>query len=834
MPTPTQSGVNKCDYGNDYPTNTHTPSPDSAGAPLSSRPPADDATPNWSPAPLVCKQNIQDGGAHASRGDGHCSLGADDSSTPPVLVCMVDARLTTAPSIHTLHTANNTTVFSATTTAHSGVIGDSDKGRAPVTHNGPHLEAYYKAHSGHTLEPHTDVLCIDSDDNLPHKAIAATGGIHTHHSYTVTPVAHAGDAHTSPTATLEEHETPTGAGETHSPLPQFIAHMDYPHRAPPQEHPGEPNVEEEHTALPALEETPTTVKAGQNHAFNSYHNWPFPDYTFPDSRAKLYDLVRSHNMPNWKGAKVALKSTLNIKQWELESTGHTLDEQVLTGVMYGYPMQYTGGPRYDCNVVSNHPSAAHHTTHVEAYLQEETAMGALVGPFTRPPFTPWMNVSPMMTREKTGTTKRRLIVDLSYPDGGINQFIIKNNYHGNKVQHNLPTVPQALKVITELGRDDLYLAVMDLSRAYRHFLVDPINWPLLVVKQDGRYYVDTALPFGAVMSSYIMQQAAEFIIRALKTKGVTALMYLDDLLIISRSKERADTDYNTAGDLFTRLGLTVAQNKCQPPAHIATWLGICINIPKNEISIPPLKLEEISTSLAHLSSYTTISIKQLQQAIGRIAHLAKAVPPAKLFMRRLLAALRGAGHGPIQVTRSIQADLNWFKRFLNQYNGRSIIPSPDVHLTIWADACMRGGGATDGTNCYMHTFPDKFREGKNINHFEALNCVAAARRFSNGIKPGTVIQVCCDNMASVDAFRGLRPKDAILAAGARALWYLSARRQLEIRFIHVPGVLMKIADALSRACLSDRAAAKACDIITENDLHLVRIDHASYNVSGFF
>ena len=184
----------------------------------------------------------------------------------------------------------------------------------------------------------------------------------------------------------------------------------------------------------------------------------------------------------------------------------------------------------------------------------------------------------------------------------------------------------------------MYLAVVDLKRAYRHFPVCPADWPLLVMCSEGQYVVDRALPFGARMGSFVMQRVAEFIVRALQAPH----MYLDDVLVITKGKDKATRDYYTTLNFIKDLGLALADSKLQPPARQVKWLGIVFNMEQNEISIHTDKLSSISQCLAHASRQHSLSIKRMQRVVGVVNHLAKAVAPARLFIGRILAALRSA------------------------------------------------------------------------------------------------------------------------------------------------------------------------------------------------
>ena len=76
---------------------------------------------------------------------------------------------------------------------------------------------------------------------------------------------------------------------------------------------------------------------------------------------------------------------------------------------------------------TNHPSAEKFPDHVEHYLKEEISHKAIIGPFDKPPIP--LHTSPFMTREKSDSTNRRVIVDLSWPKGQrVNDFVCPDKY----------------------------------------------------------------------------------------------------------------------------------------------------------------------------------------------------------------------------------------------------------------------------------------------------------------------------------------------------------------------------------------------------------------------
>ena len=208
--------------------------------------------------------------------------------------------------------------------------------------------------------------------------------------------------------------------------------------------------------------TPCDTNEYQNARFDAYYNWPYPAMEVEGKTALINDKVRSAGAPNYRGARIPLPSPLRPASWKAESTGHVHDATLINGIEFGFPIQYTGGPCYEPDSNTNHPSADAYTAHVQEYFGKETSNEAMAGPFTSPPFTPWCKISPMMTRPKAEEGKRRVIVDLSFPHGGVNAYVHPHLYNGQEALHTLPTITDLLQMVREADDADTQLAVIDI------------------------------------------------------------------------------------------------------------------------------------------------------------------------------------------------------------------------------------------------------------------------------------------------------------------------------------------------------------------------------------
>lgn len=561
-------------------------------------------------------------------------------------------------------------------------------------------------------------------------------------------------------------------------------------------------------------------------------DWPELTIKHPDPLLAIYDTVRRTGVYNAFQAKVVLPSLLKYHNWEAMGTGHVDDPWIIALVKFGFPLQFNGTFE-DIPMLEheNHHSAVNYAKHVESYIVSEVANQILIGPFTDKPFTR-LSVAPIMTRPKSNPAKRRIIVDYSYPEGeGINSRINKNEVFGTILEHDLPTVSQAVDVIRSRGFE-VHLATIDLERAYRNFKTDPYDWPLTCIRYNDQYFVDTALPFGSRASSLYVQRVAEFIQRILRQKGIYMSMYLDDGLIITDDGQDHQAVLRTVIGVLRALGLPLSYDKIQMPSKRCVFLGIDIDVQKRQMTIPRAKLDAFREVLSEVEGKQTITRAQLQSLIGSVNHISKCVRGARLFMNRFLAALRQAESKIIRVDREIKADIAWFKQYMISFNGTALINHTQIDVAIQVDSCLVGSAGICADICYVYRYPDEMARRFHITQLEALNCLMAIRAFTSGLR-NKVVEVHCDNMPAVMAFTNSRGRDHILNAIARAVWYHAANRNLEVQFRHVPGVDLPFVDALSRAYLDEQSMNHANNIITKNNWKTVHISPTFHDFNRY-
>jgi hypothetical protein len=135
-----------------------------------------------------------------------------------------------------------------------------------------------------------------------------------------------------------------------------------------------------------------------------------------------------------------------------------------------------------------------------------------------------------MTREKKNSPLRRVILDMSWPHhASVNQGTPLDVYLGEPFKLRLPTVDDLAQIIAYFGPGAVMWS-LDLSRCYRQWRADPLDWPLLGIQWDCKFYIDVAIAFGLCHGASFAQRVSTAVCDILATESYTALSYIDDFL----------------------------------------------------------------------------------------------------------------------------------------------------------------------------------------------------------------------------------------------------------------------------------------------------------------
>ena len=470
----------------------------------------------------------------------------------------------------------------------------------------------------------------------------------------------------------------------------------------------------------------------------------------PSEPLNVHSLVKEVGQPNYRGARIPLSHGLDIAAWrrygQLLDTDHRITIDMLE---FGFPMSY-GASHIPATTDTHHKSATCYPDHVDKYLATEIEHRAIYGPLQVPPFE-WFITSPLMTRDKSNSTDRRVIMDLSFPPGrSVNDGIDPDSYLGQPFKLTLPSALSLKDAIREKG-SGCYLWSRDLKRGYRQLRVCPLDYPLLGIKWRGAYYMDTAVCFGIRYGAKCMQDTTNLVTDIMQHEGHECLNYIDDIAGIHCTHEGAAAAFTRCQSLMRELGLQEAESKSSEPSTMMVWLGVQFDTVAMIMSIPQAKIDTVITLAREWLCRAAATTSQLRSWLGKLFHVATCSATLRLFVNRMLQTLRTARpNGHVLLDQDFKEDVKWILEFLPAYNGVDVISKPpNAPYELIVDSCLSGCGGYYGLAWYHASFPhDVLARDYSISQLEMLNVLVALRLLGDDMA-GTIVHIRCDNAAAV-------------------------------------------------------------------------------------
>ena len=533
--------------------------------------------------------------------------------------------------------------------------------------------------------------------------------------------------------------------------------------------------------------------------------------------------IVASGLPNHEGCKIPVDTMMNVNYLEAV-LGEYQDREIIRYIKYGWPIDHDGRET-NTTPPRNHSSATSYPKDILGYLEKELMYGAVVGPFKHNPLTEKVALSPLSTREKKDSLERRVIVDMSFPEGkAVNEGIDKNSYQGESVCLTYPTIDKMVELMIRKGKGGK-LFKRDLKRAFRQFKVDPGDIGLLGYVWDDHYFFDTVLAMGCRSAPYICQRIANMIRYLYQQEGedYDCVNMLDDYGGYEEL-ERAEDAYAALGHVMDKVGVEQSHNKNCPPCFQMIFLGVLLCAITMTMQVTGERLAELTTLLKEWLKKSSYSRKDLESLVGKLNFVCACVRSSRVFMARFLNELRQTPrHGTVKVSDEMCKDVRWWLEFLVIYNGVSVISgqpwsAPDELLSC--DACLQGCGAWSQGEYFHRAFPTAIqKQGLHINALELLTLVVSVRLWRKKLQ-GKRFVVWCDNMATVTVVTSGRSRDSFMQSCLRELVWWLALMEAEIRVQHIATTENRIADVLSRWDIEMDAKSRFVELVGPDSVEL--------------
>ncbi|KAG0443564.1 hypothetical protein HPB47_014777 [Ixodes persulcatus] len=299
-----------------------------------------------------------------------------------------------------------------------------------------------------------------------------------------------------------------------------------------------------------------------------------------------------------------------------------------------HPPASYGNLRVACDtssVVNNRPPDPEQLPVLREAVASMEASG-LIARTTRGPFLSPIQLAPKNSRES------RFVLDASHLTP-----------HLKAPPFRLDPLPKVLLQVPLPPQP--YFVKVDLAEAFYHVTLHPQARRLTTFRLDGKYYHFTRMPFGLRPAPFVMQSLATAFSRHLRSKGLWAWSYVDNILAAHSDSAFLQRTILDFVDDLTTCGFKInPRDTCLTPATSIKFLGFCLDTNSSTLSHTPQRVQSLRDTL----------------------RLLETPQPQKLY-RRL------AGLGPVYCAKCGTASLMW-----------SLLCQPPPSSTMYADASATG------------------------------------------------------------------------------------------------------------------------------------------------
>ena len=188
----------------------------------------------------------------------------------------------------------------------------------------------------------------------------------------------------------------------------------------------------------------------------------------------------------------------------------------------------------------------------------------------------------------------------------------------------------------------------------------------------------------------------------LRTRNITLLIYLDDILIIGSSVQILREHTALVIELLQNLDFIINYEKSLlTPTPVLEFLGFLINSKTMKFHLPQTKVAKVLDLCKSLLKENPIS-QHLAQLQGFLQSCRPAVWLAPLHFRHPQSCLiqqvalnKGSYQGTVLLDPQAREELQWWITNIKRVNGSPIHP-PATEMVITSDASKMGWGATFG------------------------------------------------------------------------------------------------------------------------------------------
>ena len=370
------------------------------------------------------------------------------------------------------------------------------------------------------------------------------------------------------------------------------------------------------------------------------------------------------------------------------------------------------------------------------------------------------------------------------------------DYHHFKME----TLRNALTLI----KPGAWFGSIDLKEAFHSVKISPPHRCYLRFFWKGKKYQYTCMPNGLASAPRVWTKLLKPVFSHLRKIGFANVAYIDDSFLQGDSYHDCSQNIDTTAHLLDSLGLTIHPSKSVlVPTQEITFLGFVLN----SVLMTVRLTEEKANSLVHccimLLRKSKVTIRELAQAIGKMVACEPAVTYAPLYYKALeieknqcLKLNKGNFDADITLSPESKPMIEWWTENAPKCSRSILQNKPDIIL--YTDSSTTGwGGINQTTGNEINGHWDTVEQRFHINYLELKAAFLTLRCLCSEVSH-CHIRLNLDSTVAISYINKMGGRKTVLNSLARDMWLWCIDRSIWLSAAHVPGVLNKEADQLSR------------------------------------
>ena len=366
-----------------------------------------------------------------------------------------------------------------------------------------------------------------------------------------------------------------------------------------------------------------------------------------------------------------------------------------------------------------------------------------------------------------------------------------------------------LRKVSKIIHPGLWGVKLDLKDAYHHVPLAKKIWKFFrfAIMIDGKIeiFFFKVLPFGLTTAPWAFSRVLKPIKKQLRLLNITISAYLDDFLILARSKQEAIDHTRIVIEVLQSYGFNINWEKSSPePLRVLDYLGVTLDLVNQTFSLPKEKVDRILAYCAMGRKAQFLSRRDLEKLVGYLNFAAQYLKLGRLFLK------------PIQA---------WMEKNTSVWSRDQRVPSnrelrealvpwadPDFlstpipmkqkafNITLMTDASEDAWGGILQPQKATAAWPMEW-QGMSMN-WKELKAIHMSILVFQERRRGQCVRILSDNMTALAYLKreGSLASEALLSHSMELLTY-AQEQEISLVPVQLKGKLNVLADLASRSRL---------------------------------